>query len=72
MLSAFGVDGSRLSDKRQNAGRGDYLSLGFRDFRASGFETHSSFGVWAKNSACDIAGWDARALAALICSAIFR
>jgi hypothetical protein len=50
----------------------DHLPLRFGDFRSPGFETLNSFGVWAKNSARDIAGKEARALAELICSAIFR
>jgi len=46
--------------------------LGFGDFGSAAFETRSSFGVWAKNSTRDITGKDARALAELIFSAIFR
>jgi hypothetical protein len=56
VLGSFRVNVSQGPDDRQHPSGSNYLSLGFRDFSPSGFETLSSFGVWAKNSARDIAG----------------
>jgi hypothetical protein len=58
--------------ERQRTGSHDHLPLGFGDFRSPALKILNSFGVWAKNPARDITGKDARALAELIFSAIFR
>ena len=59
VFCAFGVDCSRVTQDRQQAGRNDHLSLDFGDLRPPGFTTLSSLGVWAKNSARDITREDA-------------
>jgi hypothetical protein len=71
VFRAFGVESVRISEDRQQTCCDDYLPLGFCDFRSPAFETLNSFGVWAKNSARDITGRDARSLAELILAAIF-
>ncbi len=72
VFGAFGIDLARISKDGQQTGGNDHLPLGFGDFMAPSFKTLNSFGVWAKNSARDITGKDARALVELIFSAIFR
>jgi hypothetical protein len=72
VLGALRIESTGKREKRQPIGGNDQLPLDFRDFWSLAFETLNSRGVWAKNSACDIAGEDARALAELIFSAIFR
>ena len=72
VFGALRVKATGKREKRQPIGGNDQLPLDFRDFWSLAFKTLNSRGVWAKNSACDIAGKDARALAELIFSAIFR
>lgn len=72
VFRAFGVESAGIREDRQQTGGNDQPPLGFRDFGSPAFKTLNSFGVWAKNSARDITGKDARALAELILSAIFR
>lgn len=72
MFRAFGIKTAWISDGRQQTRGKNHLPLGFCDFMSPAFKTLSSTGVCAKNSARDIAGKEARALAELIFSAIFR
>jgi hypothetical protein len=72
VLGAFGVVVARVRYAGEKSACCNYLLLGFCNFGAFCLTIRNSCGVWAKNSARDIAGKEACARAALILSAILR